>query len=102
MKSDGRLIQDIQNSGQTGTDLRSQTDALGFPAGQSVCCPVQRKIIQADGNQKTEAFTDFLNDGSRYSQLTIIQAAKAGEVTKGGGNRHTGNVYYGPVFDSYR
>ena len=32
MKSDTRLIQNICNTHQPGTDLRSQTDALRFPS----------------------------------------------------------------------
>ena len=32
MQADARLIQNIENAGQTGADLGSQSDSLGFTA----------------------------------------------------------------------
>ena len=34
VKTDARLIQNVRHSHQTGADLGSQTDTLGFSAGQ--------------------------------------------------------------------
>ena len=52
MKTDGRLIQNIRHSHQSGTDLCRQTDSLRFAAGQRSGGTPERKIIQTDINQK--------------------------------------------------
>ena len=52
MQTDARFIEDIQHADQTGTDLRRQSDTLGFAAGERACRTGKRQIAQSDVAQK--------------------------------------------------
>ena len=62
MKADGRLIQDVQNPGQTGADLRCQADALRLTAGQCSCRTAQSQIIQSHIDKEMQPFMNFLQN----------------------------------------
>ena len=47
VKSDTRLVQNIGNTDQAGTNLGSKTDTLRLAAGQSAGSPGQGQIIKA-------------------------------------------------------
>ena len=77
MKADGRLVQDIQYSGKTRTDLGCQANALGLTAGER-CRPRQREIVEADVYQELEAAHDFADHLARdlpdgIGQLEVLE-----------------------------
>lgn len=60
MQTDTRLIQNIGNTDQTGTDLCCQPDTLCLSARQGSGCTRQRQIIQSHIHQKPGTRLDFL------------------------------------------
>ena len=71
MQANRRLVEDIQNPYQTGTDLCCQTNTLAFAARQ--CCrrTGQGQIFQADRLQKSQTCTDFLENLFRDHPVTV-------------------------------
>src|SRR5579859_849301 len=60
MQADGGFIQNVENAAQARTDLRCEADTLGFTAGESGGGTVQAEVAETDGQQKVDAFGDFL------------------------------------------
>src|SRR5665213_93324 len=60
MQANRGLVEDVQNAGEAGTDLRRQANALALAAGQCAGRAHQREIIQADIDQKCQPLADFL------------------------------------------
>ena len=54
MQTDARLIQHVKHAGQTRTDLRGQTNALGFAAAQCPALAIEREVAKPDFDQKLE------------------------------------------------
>ena len=73
MQADRGLIQHVKNAGQAGANLRRQTDALAFTAGQRARRARQGQIIKPDIVQETETFVDFLQDTRRNLILLVGQ-----------------------------
>ena len=48
MKSDGRLVKNVKNTGKAGANLSCKPDTLGFSAGKRCCLPLKRKVFKAD------------------------------------------------------
>jgi hypothetical protein len=55
VKADARLIQDVGDADESGSDLRRQPDPLRLAAGQRRRRPRERQIIQSDINQEADA-----------------------------------------------
>ena len=62
VKSDTRLVQNIGNTDQAGTNLGSKTDTLRLAAGQSAGSPGQGQIIKAHINQERHPRLDLLQN----------------------------------------
>ncbi len=62
MQADGRLIQDITNPGEIGSQLGGQTDSLGFSAGKRISAAGQRKVGQAQLIQQRQPGQYFGNN----------------------------------------
>ena len=62
MQPDRRLIQDIADSDQSGSDLRSQTDPLCLSSGQGCRCTGKRQVIQTYIAQERDPASDFLQN----------------------------------------
>ena len=71
VKTNRRLVQNIENAHEARTDLRSQANALRLTAGKRRRSTIERQIIKADINQKTQAFQDFLDDTTADELLTL-------------------------------
>ena len=54
VQADGRLVENIQNAGQPGADLRRQANALRFAARQGPGAPVKRQVAEADVEEKAK------------------------------------------------
>ena len=62
MQTDGRLIEHVHDTGQTGADLRCQPYPLCFAAGKSLCRAIERQVVEADVDKESQARGDFLDD----------------------------------------
>ena len=71
VKADRRLVQNVQDAHEAGADLRCQTNTLGLAAGQRRRGAVERQVVEADVDQKTQAFQNFLNDTATDKLLTL-------------------------------
>ena len=58
-KSDGGLVENIEDAAKARANLRGQTDALGFAAGKRGRGAIQAEVVQADGEEKVETLGDF-------------------------------------------
>ena len=73
MKTDARLIEDIEHIHELRTYLGSQSDALAFSTRQRYGCAVERKIIQAYIEQEAESALEFLQDFSSNFLLLAFE-----------------------------
>ncbi len=62
VETDARLVEDVEHAGQPGTDLRRETDALGFATGQSTRTAREREVVQPDLEQELETGPDLAED----------------------------------------
>ena len=59
MKPDGWFIQNVHYPNQSGTDLRSKANPLGFSTGKGGCFLIQIEVIQSDIDQKIKTGLNF-------------------------------------------
>src|SRR5262249_1649742 len=64
VQADGRLVENVKDTAETGADLRGEADALSFAAGEGGGGAIEREIAQADGEKKLETFADFFERAS--------------------------------------
>ena len=62
MQADGRLIQHIQHAAQARPDLRGETDALPFAAGERGGIALQREVAEPHRAEKFEALHNLAPD----------------------------------------
>src|SRR5579885_2076693 len=62
MKADRRLVENIENSRQTGPDLARQANALALTAAQRSAGSVEVEIVKSDIVEKTQALINFLEN----------------------------------------
>ena len=60
VQADGRLVEDVEDADQAGTDLGGQPDPLRLAAGQRAGRPVQREVVEADVEQEVQPLLDLL------------------------------------------
>jgi hypothetical protein len=62
MQAYGRLVQDVDDAFEAGSDLSGQPDALGFSSRKGVRAPRERHVVETHPRKEFEAFDDvFLN-----------------------------------------
>ena len=66
VQSDGRLVENIEDSAQFRPDLRGEADALGFTAGKRRGGAVEAEIVEADSQQETDAPSDLFDDAAGH------------------------------------
>ncbi len=76
MKTDGRLVENIERADQMGAERGGQLDALRFAAGERGGEAVESEVIEADFIEELQAganfFEDFIGDfGLRLRQLQL-------------------------------
>ena len=62
VQADGRLVQDVHDADQTGTDLAREANALGLAAGEGVRATLQGQVVQSHVGEETQARRDLLDD----------------------------------------
>src|SRR5690242_20669850 len=73
MQSDGRLVEHIKYTGQPGTDLRREPDALAFAARQGPRSARQSEIVQTDIVEEFQPRPDFLEDACGDFRLLLVE-----------------------------
>ena len=77
MQADARLVQHIENTGQSGSDLRRETNALRFAAGKRAAFAIQRQITESDFDQEFQARFNFAHDIGNDEPLLLGQLQPA-------------------------
>ena len=80
VQTDGGLIQDIQDSRQTRTNLGGKANALCFTAGQRGGATVEGEVVQADVEKKAQASLDFFEHGTGDDLLAVAQHERVEEL----------------------
>ncbi len=62
VQADGGLVEHVEHAAEARADLRGETDALAFSAGERGGVAVEREIVEADGAEEFEALDDFAAD----------------------------------------
>src|SRR5215468_2083830 len=86
MKSDRRLIEDVQDTPQFRPDLRCEPDALALSTGERVGRSVQAQVVQADSIQEFEPVANLPDDPTRNHLFTSAELEFAKEL-QGAGDR---------------
>ena len=71
VQANRRLVQNVEHAHKTGSDLRRQTDALGFAARKRGRSTVERQVIETHVHQKAQALHDFFHDAAANELLTF-------------------------------
>ena len=62
VEADGRLVEDVEHAAQRRANLRGQSDALPFAAGQGGRAAAERQVPDADVGQEPQAVLDLAQD----------------------------------------
>ena len=71
MKTDRRLVQNIEHAHETRADLRCQSNTLCLATGKRRRGTVEGQIVKSDIDQKAQALQDFLNDAPADKLLAL-------------------------------
>jgi hypothetical protein len=86
MKSDARLIEDIENTGESTTQLGGQAGPAGFAPGKGVHSAIEGEITQAEFLQKAQAMDHSLAEGIEGVRGRAGRMREIGEKSPGGGH----------------
>ena len=73
MQSDGRLVENIEHAAQLRSDLRGQTNALRFAAGERGGGAREAQIVEADGGEKFQAIADLFDHAAGDLLLALVE-----------------------------
>ena len=79
VQTNGRFIEHIKYTGQTGTNLRSQTDALCLAARKRGCAAIQGQVIQTDVQKEAQPSLGFLEYRTGNDFLAVSQHQRVQE-----------------------
>src|SRR5262245_59949364 len=72
MKTDARLVENVNHAGEIAADLTRQPGALRLAAGQRRPGAIEREVTQADREQKSEpAFDLFRHFGGDFAGRAV-------------------------------
>ncbi len=82
VQADGRLVEDVEDSDESGADLGGEADALGLTTGERARRAVQREVVQADVDQEPQPLIDLLQHALgdllvAGAQLQLAQEVRA-------------------------
>ena len=80
VQADRRLVEDVEDADQAGTDLGGQPDALRLAARQRAGRPVEGEVVEADVEQEVEPLLDLLEHPLADLPLPRGQVEVAQEV----------------------
>ena len=87
VKTDRRLVQDVEHAHELGADLRRQPQPLCFPSRQRRRGAVELQVTDADVVEKHQAFADLLHD-ARADELLGLRELELVEEFERTGDRH--------------
>ena len=91
VQADRRLVEDVEDAGQTGTDLCRQPDALRLSTGQGAGGAGHGQVVQADVDEEPQSRLDLLEDASGDHLVTGVEG-EAVEEAAGVLDAHRGDV----------
>ncbi len=100
MQTDRRLVEHVKNPAQLRADLRGQTNALAFAAGQSRRRPIQSQISQPDSFQKAKSSLNLAQHQSGDLFFALIELDPI-ESFDGVFDGHRGVVRNASVVDAH-
>src|SRR5580658_2624957 len=65
MKSDRRLVEDVEHADEARADLSGETDTLALAAGEAARRTVERKVLETDVGEKVQPLANFFQDKPR-------------------------------------
>ena len=71
VQPDRRLVQDVQDAGESAADLAGQTDALRFAAGKRRRRPAERQVLESDIHQELQSVGDLAEQLAGYLPLVL-------------------------------
>src|SRR5690606_3077982 len=93
VQADRRLVQNVEDAGEPGADLRGKTDALAFTAGQGARVPRKREIVEANVIKEAKPLANFLENARCDLVLLVAEASrKLGKPGVGPADRHLGDL----------
>src|SRR5690606_39781307 len=82
MQPDGRLIEDVHDSDQSGADLAREADALRFAARERLGAAIERQIVEAHVAQEFQAIADLLDDFLRDLAAPALELELGAELKR--------------------
>ena len=76
VQTDRRLVEDVADTLQVGTELSRQPDALCLSARQRVGSTVEREIAETDLLEKAQSRLDLLQHVGGYQAIAIAEAVR--------------------------
>ena len=59
MQADGRFVEYVHDTHQSGANLAGQADALRLATGEGFRTAIERQVIEADVDEESQALVDF-------------------------------------------
>ncbi len=75
VQADARLVQNVEDADELGTDLRRQPNALRLAARQRACGPIERQVVEADIDEKAETSPNFFQHLLRDSRSRSLSSS---------------------------
>src|SRR6185503_11600624 len=69
VETDARLVEDVENAGESRSDLRGEPDPLRLASRERGRSPVEREVSDADVEQELEPSPELLHDRPRDRRL---------------------------------
>ncbi len=73
MKTDGRLVEDVEHASEIRANLGGQANALSLAARQRRCAPAERQIPDTDVVEKMQAVANLTKNPARDQRFAIAQ-----------------------------
>ena len=98
VQTDRRLVEHVEDAGQTGADLRRQADPLRLASGQRRGAAGQRQVADADIAQETHPVPDLAQHPVGDERFPLRQLKRVEEVERAG-EGEVDTVGHGPTLD---
>ena len=82
VEADRGLVEDVEDAGQAGADLRGEADALALAAGERAGGAGEGQVVEPDIDEELQALADLLQDARGDLVLLWRQRRRAGRRTR--------------------
>src|SRR5262249_23697806 len=104
MQTNTWLIENVENASQSRSNLRGESNALGFATGKRSAFPIESQVIESDFEQEIEPRRNFVDNFGNNCPLRIAQIELPDELGRCG-NRQLAklvNVQLAPILSPNR